>query len=171
MKHLLLAASFLVIAGSASAKPELLKSCHTVSTLEAVKAEMTIEFLKDGTNISAKNITKVDGREMILTQEARVTKLNVRAGLSSDILESESFDDLNDAEQLIVHALTLTESPEMEGTQSAGLDLRAVVSAKVYTVVEEEEVNIGSVSVVEAYDKSGKNLGSFLGGFLVSPCK
>ena len=171
MKHFFLTASVLMLASSVYANPKLIKSCSTSSTLEDVKVEMTIDFVRDTAGLTAVNRTSVNGQEMVLRQEARVTKFDVRAGLTAQILESEDFDDLNEAEQLIVHALMLTESPEMKGTQNAGLNLRKISSAKIFTVNEEVEVNIGQVSVVEAYDKSGKNLGSFLGGFLVSPCK
>jgi hypothetical protein len=56
-----------------------------------------------------------------------------------------------------------------EGKISSGVDLKKVQVVKIYTIGK--VTGMGSATVVEALDKDKKFLGSFLGGFLVSPCK
>ena len=89
----------------------------------------------------------------------------VREGLSASILESDQFDDdINDGERFIVHALA------MESMMSSGIELKNVRSLTIYKFIE-EGVNIGMTAFAEASDQKGDMMGSFMGGFFVSPCK
>lgn len=77
---------------------------------------------------------------------------------------------LNDAEKLVSHAQMMLADPIFEGKMSVGgFDLKKVRSAKVYAVGE--GADIGLSSVVEARDGNGKVLGTFFGGFYVTPCE
>jgi len=120
-------------------------------------------------------ITSVDGKlEAKVTQNGNsyidsvvVEEGTVNSELSADV---DAYDnDLNKLELLVVHAMALTEDPIFEGTMSAGMDLKNIKSAKLYIVGK--ETKFGSSTIVEAKDANGKDLGSFLGGFLVGACK
>ena len=100
-----------------------------------------------------------------LTETVDVLENTVRAGIN---INSE-LEKLNPVERVIAHAMILTEDPILAGTQGAGLDLKLIRSAKVYTIGATD--GMGVFAIVEARNKSGKTLGSFVGGFLVSPCK
>ena len=63
----------------------------------------------------------------------------------------------------------LSEDPEFKGVYKTGIDLKKVRSAKVYTIGDADEMV--STAIVETKDANGKLLGSFVGGFLVFPCK
>jgi hypothetical protein len=65
--------------------------------------------------------------------------------------------------------MTLENDLDFEGQFTTGINLKKVDSAWVFTIGE--VTNMGGTSIVEARDAKGKTLGSFLGGFLVSPCK
>ncbi len=89
----------------------------------------------------------------------------VRAGLNQSSLSLE----LNFAEKLIAHAMMLEAEPTLSTFMSSGIELEKVRSARTFTFGE--ATNMGSTTVVEALDENGTLLGSFLGGFIVTPCK
>ncbi len=70
---------------------------------------------------------------------------------------------------MIVHPIKLTEDPDFQGAYSTGIDLYKVRSAKMFTIGD--RTNMGSSTIIEAKDANGQVIGSFLGGFLISPCK
>lgn len=117
------------------------------------------------TGVYAKIQQGLDGNFGEYSDTALISAESVRENLSR---HTEPVG-LNHAEGLIVHAMRLSEDPMFNGEYSAGLDLSKVRSAKMYTVGE--MTNMGSTTIVEAKDADDKVLGSFLGGFLVSPCK
>ena len=59
--------------------------------------------------------------------------------------------------------------PELASFMNSGIELEKVRSARTFTFGD--STNMGSTTVVEALDQDGQLLGSFLGGFLVAPCK
>ncbi len=171
MKTTLLMCSLLLattLTASANEK-ELLKSCSTVlvmpSTINGMPTK--IDVYKTNNSLMATVTQDVDGEQISYDDEAQVEELPVKAGLTSD--PDQEVEGLNLAEKLIAHALMVTEDPITEGVLSAGLDLRKVRSAKIYTIGE--STHMGLSAIVEAKDESGKDLGSFFGGFLVTPCK
>jgi hypothetical protein len=95
------------------------------------------------------------------TEAVVATQYDVRANMTADL------DDMNQGELLIEQASMLSK-PEFKGLYSAGFDLSMVRSVTVYALGP--KTNMGQASVVEARDAGGKNLGSFFGGFIVSPC-
>jgi hypothetical protein len=172
MKYTFLICSLLLVSSltvSASEK-ELVKSCSTVLTMpeETKKVETQIDIYKINSSLTATVTQKSDGQSGSYDDDVQVEELQVQAGLTPDDI-NEKIDDLNLAERLIVHALSLTEDPVFKNTFNAGLELRKVRSAKIYTIGK--PTSMGLTAIVEAKDESGKNLGSFLGGFLVSGCK
>lgn len=162
---IILATSFSV---SISAK-ELIKSCSTILTMpeEINKVETQIDIFRTDSLLQATITQTSEGLSNTYDDEAQFADLKVRAGLLPDI--NQEIENLNLAERLIVHALTLTEDPIFKNTLNAGFDLRKVRSAKVYTIGK--PTNMGLTAIVEAKDELGKDLGSFLGGFLVNACK
>lgn len=146
------------------------KTCVTTLTMPGspLLIETQIDVFKNADIFTATVTQKSseNGQTSSYEDTAEVVEEKVQAGLSADL---EDTDNLNLAEKLIVHALVLTEDPIMENAYSAGFDLRKVRSAKVFTIGK--PTNMGLTAIVEAKDESGKDLGSFFGGFLVSPCK
>lgn len=163
MKTLLMAT--LLVSFSALAAP--IKTCSTKvpKMEESGSVPMKFEISAQGSRLQAK-ITQNMGEHSVVTLESvKVLDLKVRSGLD---VNSDP-EKLNQAENLIVHAMTLESDPVFAGKFKTGVNLQAVRSARVFIVGE--ETNMGSTSIVEAKDSKGKVLGSFLGGFLVSPCK
>lgn len=153
---------------AAQSLSEALKTCTTDLKFpdkdEKIKTtEMIFEiFNKDG-NLSAK-VTQLG--ETQTTNDVTITEGNIRDNLRA----ADAYDDsLTDTERLVLHAMTVTQEPSLKDIMNAGLDLDAVKSAKVYTVGK--PTKFGSTSVVEAKDAKGQEIGSFLGGFMVSPCR
>lgn len=153
-----------------STEKELIKTCSTILSQpeETVTVDTQIKIFKEGNLLSATIAQKSsEGQESSFSDEAQITELTVQSDLIADI--EQDLEKLNLAERLIVHALTLTEDPVFKNAFNAGLDLRKVRSAKVYTIGK--PTHMGLTAIVEAKDESGKDLGSFFGGFLVSACK
>lgn len=171
MKNIVLLYSLLFIISLPvfAGEKELIKSCSTVLTMPETtqKVDTKIDIFKNDSALIATITQKSDSGTGSYNDEAQIDEFKVQAGLIADL--GLSIDNLNLAEKLIVHALTLTEDPIFKGTFSAGLDLRKVRSAKVYIVGK--PTNMGLAAIVEAKDESGNDLGSFFGGFLVTPCK
>lgn len=149
----------------------LIKSCSTSLGMpgEEIAVETNISVFKNDSALSAIVSQTTNGHQMSYGEQVVIEEHKVKAGLNSEILMSDEIDNLNTAEKVIVHAMALSEGPDFEDSFSAGLDLTKVRSAKLYIVGEQS--NMGMSVIVEAKDANGKNLGSFLGGFLVSPCK
>lgn len=124
-------------------------------------------------------IKKIDGSLEALTSvknaehlkdEATVTTYQIKVGLKQEqLVKDDDLDKLNDGEKLIVHAMAMTEDPELDGKFSAGMKLAEVRSVKVYNIGKASKW--GMIGIVEAKDANGKELGSFFGGFLIAACK
>lgn len=171
MKNTLLICSIIFATSfstSISAK-ELIKSCSTTLTMpeETNTIETQIDVFKSDSLLEATISQNAVGQSSAYNDEAQLVELQVRVGLFPDI--NQEIENLNLAERLIVHALTLTEDPIFENSLNAGFDLRKVRTAKVYIIGK--PTNMGLTAILEAKDEFGKNLGSFLGGFFVSACK
>lgn len=169
MKTSLLYFLALTISTPSFAKEELIKACSTTIGIpgEAGKSETQINVIKKDGVIRAKISQKVDGQIAASNDEVTIEEFSVKADLKAD-LSDPSIDDLNQGEKLISHALSITTDPDLQNAFSAGFDLKKVRSVKIYTIGN--STKFGSTTIVEAKDESGKDLGSFLGGFLVSPC-
>lgn len=76
---------------------------------------------------------------------------------------------LNEGENVIAHALFATNDPVLGNVFEAGVDLRKIRSLKLNTIGEVSDM--GRLAVIEALDENGKDMGSFIGGFLVRPCQ
>lgn len=156
---------------NAFAADKLIKTCETsLPDLDGTgqSAPMKIEiFQKKDSKYYALVTQTVAGFKGSFKEEAEVSEHEVCEGLTGgDDLGSE---DLNLAEQLVSHAMALEYDPIMEGRMSTGIDLKKVRRAKVFDFSKEGDM--GKMAIVEAKDKNGKTLGSYLGGFLISSCK
>ncbi len=149
----------------------LIKSCSTSLGIpgEEIAVETNISIFQNQSSLKAIVTQNTNGHQISYDEQAVIEEHRVKAGLNSEILMSDDIDKLNPAERVIVHAMALSEGPDFEDSFSPGLDLKKVRSAKLFIVGE--QTNMGMTVIVEAKDAQGKNLGSFLGGFLVSPCK
>lgn len=169
MKTLLFLTTALLSISVSASEIQVLKSCTTTLAMpgESQKIETSIVVNSEMGALSA-TITQKDGAGNVgsYTEIVTIEDEKVKAGLSGNLDDTEK---LNMAESLINHAIAITEDPIMEGILSAGLDLRKVRSAKVYLIGK--ATHMGGVAIVEARDEKDQNLGSFFGGFLVSPCK
>lgn len=127
--------------------------------------DMTVRVIDRAGVLSAVVTQTIDGQTSSYDDVVEVMDAPVRPRLNAEL----DADDLNQAERLIVHAMMLTNEPMFAGAYSAGLELSEVRSVKMYTVGK--TTRMGSATLVEARDADGRVLGSFLGGFLVSPCR
>ena len=147
----------------------LIKQClvHVPTESEELAIDMNIEMYQNKDQSVLAKITQTEAGHTSTSEiAAAIVEGPVRANLSAD----SAVEELSQVELLIVHAMMVTTDPDIELLYSAGLDLQKVRSAKIYGVLGEQD-DIGSLSVVEAKDENGNDLGSFLGGFIVSPCK
>lgn len=158
-KFIIIAFGAIILSVAAHASP--IKTCDTVLKTDDSEVAMKIEIFKKENKLTA-DITQEGGT---LTETVDMLENIVRAGISVD----SELEKLNPVERIIAHAMILTEDPILAGSQSAGLDLKLVRSAKVYMIGATD--GMGVFAIVEARNKAGKALGSFVGGFLVSPCK
>lgn len=168
MNKTILLLSFLFSFAAQASANNLIKTCDTtMEILSEVRlpVQIRIEIRSAGNGLVAKVTQTSDDQTQTQEQPVIVTENTVRAGLTG---EPDAMD-LNLAEKIVAHAMMVTEDPVLSETVSAGLDLKSVRSAKVYQIGE--FTNMGGMVVLEAYDQDQKNLGSFMGGFLVSPCK
>ncbi|MES2528352.1 MAG: hypothetical protein V4598_14795 [Bdellovibrionota bacterium] len=139
------------------------KTCSTVLSMPGEASIPTkFEMMEGGVAVVTQ---KIEGESSSYEDKYVVEVNTVREGLT----ENSDDEALNTAEKLIVHAMTLENDPVFEGKLRTGVKLKNVRSAKVYLIGE--VTNMGGTAVVEASDKNGKALGSFLGGFLISACK
>lgn len=146
---------------SVAAHANSIKTCDTVLKTDDSEVAMKIEIFKKENKLTA-DITQEGGT---LTETVDMLENTVRSGITVD----SELEKLNPVERIIAHAMILTEDPILAGSQNAGLDLKLVRSAKVYMIGATD--GMGVFAIVEARNKTGKALGSFVGGFLVSPCK
>jgi hypothetical protein len=176
-------ASFLLLASLSSSafSQTLIKSCQfEFDDDETGFSSNVFEVRKKGNKFQGKMITSVAGQSMSDEFDVTVRDYKIRAGLSAAMIEDEDLGKkYNHGEALIIHAMALTDTESWDEEQdensgpnpfSAGLDLIKVRSVKVYEAVGGDE-DIGSAAIIEAKDAKGKDLGSFIGGFLVLPCK
>lgn len=167
MKNLILCSLLLVLAIPAFAAPNTIKTCATtIVSPDGTQSIPTVFDIieRDGALVSASTQTLND-QPVTREESAAIEEHSVRPGLSPE----SNVADLNTAETLIVHAMTLGTIPGLKDTQIAGVDLQAIRSAKIYLMGK--ATHMGLSAIVEAKDQDGKVLGSFMGGFLVSPCR
>lgn len=171
MKAFVASALLVFSASSAFAtSPELLKSCTALvkfpgANEKIAEESMKIEFLKSGEATIAR-VTKASGS---MDDEGTVSEHSIRENIKDVTMENVDEFDLNLGEQLISHAMHVTTDEVLKGFMTVDFDLSLARSVKVFLIGK--PTNMGAAAVVEAKDASGKVLGSFLGGFLVAPCK
>lgn len=170
---------FLATLSSQAFSQDLVKSCtFKFDDDYAGFSTNTFEVRKTGSGYTGVMITEVAGQRTSVTDAVSIDDFKIRPGLTAEMIEDEDIGrTLNYGEGLIVHAMALTgdmdmgedDAPELNPF-SAGLDLTKVRGVRVYKAIGEEG-DIGAAAIVEAKDQSGKDLGSFMGGFLVLPCE
>lgn len=169
MNQIIVASIFGLLSFNTFGASEVIKTCQaelkSLETAEVVSF-LNIKILKRGNSYIAKVSESNEGRTQENEHKAEISENSVRAGLTGDL---DDVDNLNTSEKLITHALSLSEIDPDKRIFDSGIDLKAVRSAKVYSFGDEGD--IGMTSIVEAKDEKGKVLGSFLGGFVVTPCK
>jgi hypothetical protein len=167
MKYSLLTLAFVsLVTANAFASDQVIKNCNTsLRSLdhEDIVVNYQFKIIKRNNKLLAR-ISQEGSQD--LEQNASIIEEKVRKGLTGDL---DDVDSLNTAEKLITHAMSLEEVDPEKKYFDTGLDLRAVRSAKVYDFSVTGDM--GMMAIVEAKDETGKVLGSYLGGFMVSPCK
>ena len=169
MKNTIIASAFLLfLASPAFAKqPPLIKSCSTIIPAldNSPETEYTFKVYVIDKSLSSR-LTQKDDKYFKSSQiDTFVSTEKVREGINENINDG---DNLNPTEALIQRALILTKRSKFKNVLSAGLDLKKVRSATVFTTI------LGSVRlpvIVEAKDESGRDLGSFLIRNFVTPCE
>jgi hypothetical protein len=169
MKHLFYSLALITLTTSAFAG-SIVKTCDTKMLLEDKMIPTLIKISSSNGKYTSEMIEVIDGKEAIFKDEVLVNEFDVSAKAFTIDIESPQIDKLNAGERYIVHALAMTSDPEMKDTMSAGLNLLKVRHVRIYEL-QGEENDMFKVAIIEAKDMSGRDLGSFFGGFLVSPCK
>ncbi|HWU44574.1 MAG TPA: hypothetical protein VN132_14080 [Bdellovibrio sp.] len=167
MKKMIFVA-IMALASSSFAEDIVLKDCSVsvkIPDASPIQMDMILKVIKKSDNSLASTITQtLNGNIKIYDDVADISEGIVRENLTS----KSDVNELNAAEELIVHSMTLEEEPSFQHAFLSGIDLKKVRSAKMYRLGKAE---IGSVTIIEARDADNQILGSFLGGFILSPCK
>lgn len=162
MKTLLIAAVLATFMSSAQAD-ELLKSCTANLSMGGESVISKTDFIKKNGKLIAETTNAEQYGKLV--QDAKISTHKIKAGLTGSDTEAT-----NIGESLVSYAMGLKiELAKLGEKVDAGLDLSKIRSATVYQIVGEED-EIGLIAVVEAKDKNGADLGSFISGFLVAPC-
>ena len=167
MKLVLAAIALVLTSANSFAEDVVIKSCSVSMPMltDGKFVNVTMEVLSKADGSLYSRVTQdVNGKREVREEIAEVSDATVREGLTAEMFE----EDLNRAERLIVHAMAMAQESDLAAMFSPGFDLKPVRSAKMFVVGE--TTNMGSTTIIEAKDAEGKILGSFLGGFLVSPC-
>lgn len=167
MKRLFLL-TMLCLSFNAMAAKSTVKSCVSyVPNFEddgRSKIAMNVNiYTQDGQLKGGVETTKSD----IHVENATVEEFSIRDNILTLDSYSEEFSTVNNGEMLIAHAHAI-ETSELGQVMKSGIALKKVKKVKVFLVGGTSK--FGQLSVVEAYDKDGNDIGSFLGGFFVSPC-
>jgi hypothetical protein len=155
-----------VITSNAFAANEVLKTCTTDIKVPGnnLVVPTTYQIVNNGSALTAKTTQVVDGTVRDLPDEAAsVADFSVRPGLTADTAN------MNQAEHLIQSTEELLATPEFGSSFSVGVDLKKISSAKVYQIGK--FTHMGGTVIIEAHDKDGKEMGSFVNGFLPFACK
>lgn len=165
-----------LMASSAFAAEALVKRCQTtLRTLDEEMLPIKMDFKivnRDG-NLITVFTEEMNGVKSTSESTAEMNTYKVREGLEKNLddMSDELMDQLNPGEMLILHAMAFDNDPEMNKVFNSGIkNLSKVRSVKTY-LMNANPNDIGSTTIVEAFDAKGKPMGSFLGGFLVSACK
>lgn len=134
---------------------------HQLPTLRMVGLQKGNEYF--GLITNSQETTRMSNFTPVTYEEA-----TVRLGLTADLDKVDELN-LNNGELLISHAMFITQSPELKGMMKVPFDLRQVGFVRIYTYGE--KTKFGSASIIQAYDRSNRFLGQFLGGMLVGECK
>jgi hypothetical protein len=166
-KNLMIAALMLQgLAGSAFAGELTIKECEASLMMpEGSQVDMLIQFNMNENVLTSVVTQSTRGQTLTKNGTAQFFEDTVREGLKLNTNPGA----LNEVEKFIVHAMLVASDPILGSDLSAGIDLEAVRSAKVY--IAGERARTGSLAVVEAKDSEGRLLGSFVGGLLVAPCR
>ncbi|MFL5812794.1 MAG: hypothetical protein ACJ763_04400 [Bdellovibrionia bacterium] len=179
MKALSLSALTLLLSAQAMAAfPAPFKTCTaSVDEGSSSYASVKFEILKDedGSVIITETVR---GQTTSSEDYVSISKYEIRAGLAlltengydADDSEREGADKLhlNKGEELIAKAMLRSEV-DKGLSPGAGVDLNAIRSVKAYRIGPMTQ--LGIVSIIDAYDESGKLLGTFVGGDVAVPCK
>lgn len=165
-----------LMASSAFAADKLVKRCQTtLSTLdeESIPVEMDFKIVKRDGKLLTIFTQTMSG--FVTTQEltAETSSYKIREGLLNNMedLNDEQLEQLNPGELLILHAMAFDGDPEMNKSFNSGIkDLSKVRKVNTFLMAGDPN-DLGSTTIIEAFDAKGKIMGSFLGGFLVSACK
>lgn len=124
----------------------------------------TFKIVKNGEKLIAKTTQTENNSVTELPEEsASIAEYSVRADLKS------TTPDMNQAESLIQGTMDYLKIPNFGSLFSVGLDLNSIRNAKVYQIGK--FTNMGGTVIIEAKDKNGKAIGSFVTGFMPFACK
>ncbi len=160
---------FSIVFGTATvAFSEPIKTCTTTlpdlsMTKGSQKAEISVYKLGDG----YRSITEVGSQ--VLNDRVTIAEYKIRNDLAQ--IDPDQVDDygLNFGESLVLHAMAVESDELLAPIMNSGINLKEVTHVKTYVIGTPSR--FGSTTLVEAKNSSGKTLGTYLGGLLVSPCK
>ncbi|HEY8269550.1 MAG TPA: hypothetical protein VIG33_01570 [Pseudobdellovibrionaceae bacterium] len=151
---------------STSFAEEIVKTCSIKMKMPGDNRVIptTFQIVKSGNVLIAKTIQTVNGNSGELPNEsASIAEFSVRAGLTANT------PNMNEAENLIQGTEGFLNNPDIGSSFSVGLDIKSVRSAKVYEIGK--FTHMGGTVIIEAKDKDGKEMGSFVTGFMPFACE
>ncbi len=174
---LTIASTLALLTSPAFAAEKIVKTCEAELRTPDSRSNvsLSIQFVIENGKLYSRSMELINGfsrRRDMLSEPAEMSEYEVREGLSSRSMESPEFQGMNEGEKIMAHAFYVSAHPNTRDFSNAGLDLAAVRFVRVYGMgFQSEQNNMGRSAVVEAKDARGNDLGSFLGGFFLAPCK
>ena len=154
------------IFNSASFAGEVVKTCSFKIKMpgDSRVLSTTYQIIKNGAELIAKTTQTENGATNELPVEsASIAEFSVRAGLTS------TAPNMNEAERLIQGTEEYLNTPDFGNSFNVGLNLKSIRSAKVYQIGK--FTHMGGSVIIEAKDKDGKKMGSFVTGFMPFACE
>lgn len=170
MKKTILALGVLTLLTTQAYSAEVIKTCtSTIQSLDSsAKTKFHINIIQSGDDLSASVRQINDGVHTTLKEDVSLKTYKIRRDINTG--DTEGGEEYNQGEAILSHAMNLESDEIFEGQFTTGIkNLNKVRKVKVYQIGD--STNMGSFSVVEAFDKKGNDLGSFIGGFLIGSCK
>lgn len=158
--------SMVISSASSAMASKIVKTCSFVVKMPENNSAVptTYQIIQDGNNLIAKTTQLVNGKPADLPiEDVLMNDFSVRPGITTNTLN------MNQAEQLIAGTDEFLKTPDVGAFFSVGVNLTLIRHARVYQIGK--FTHMGGSAIIEARDENGKDLGSFVTGFMPFACE
>lgn len=166
MKIFAVVFAFSTVYSQGAVSAEVVKTCKITMKVPGDDKAIptTFRIVKEDSGLKGEFSQLINGQEQAgPSEEASIAEYSVRPNLS------ESSNEMNQAEQLILGTSGILQDPTIGSAFSVGVDLKLIRKAKVYQIGQ--FTHMGGTAIIEAKNENGEILGSFVTGFLPFACQ